>query len=70
MMGGWKTMLWNGANMLVAIFAVLMLFDWTTVLPAREAGLVFLAIKVVDVILRFMTTTPVGVPARPPKTTD
>jgi hypothetical protein len=35
-------------------------FDWTQVLPAKTAGLVVLAINVLNILLRLATKGPVG----------
>ena len=56
---GWKTLLFNAG---VAVLGVAQAFDWTSVLGATPySGWVVTGIGVVGMILRSVTTTPVGV---------
>lgn len=57
-MKGWKVLVFNT---LVAIFGVLMAFDWTTVIQDPEvAGLIIAAIGGINAFLRLFTTTAIG----------
>lgn len=59
-----RTVFINAALALVAISAelaqFLVGFDWTTIMSARAAGFVVIAVNVLNIVLRFMTTAPVG----------
>ena len=59
MLGGWKTLIFNGA---MALVGVAQMFDWTTVLGATPyAGYVVTGVGIINMILRSVTTTHVGV---------
>ena len=47
-------------NLGVAAFGVLQATDWTNVLSAQSAGWVISGIGVANMLLRQITTTPVG----------
>lgn len=63
-MKGFRTIIVNSfvAALPVAgeILAFLDVFDWRSVLPADTAGWFILFIGLVNILLRFITTTPVG----------
>ena len=60
MLSGWKTLIFNTA---VAVFGAFAVFDWNTVVDhPQTAGIIVSAIGVINVALRFFTTTPPGVP--------
>jgi hypothetical protein len=56
-MTGYKTL---AANAGFAVLGVLEAFDWTSTLGTK-AGMVVTALAIANMILRFFTTTPVGV---------
>jgi hypothetical protein len=56
-MKGYRTLAFNAA---LALFGVAQAFDWTSVLGSAQAGYVVSAIGVVGMVLRALTTTPVG----------
>jgi len=56
-MKGWRTI---GMNLAVAGFGVLEAADWTSILGNDKAGWTLTAIGVANVLLRTVTTTPVG----------
>lgn len=57
MLKGWKTLLFNTG---VAVIGVLMAFDWTSMFDVDTAGKVVAAVGVVNLVLRYLTNTPVG----------
>jgi hypothetical protein len=56
-MKGWRTI---GLNLAVAGFGVLEAADWTSVFGNDNAGWALTAIGVANMVLRTMTSTPVG----------
>ena len=56
-MKGWRTL---GLNVAVAGFGVLQAADWTTMLGDQRAGWALMAIGVGNMVLRTLTTTPIG----------
>lgn len=56
-MKGWRTL---GLNLAFAAFGVLEMADWPGLLGSGKAGLVITAIGVANMVLRSLTTTPVG----------
>ncbi len=66
---GYKTILVNSAIGLVALLATVMgflvSFDWSTVLSPKWAGMAVLSVNVLNIVLRCLTTTPVGVAKDP-----
>jgi hypothetical protein len=56
-MKGWRTL---GVNLGVAAFGVLQATDWTHVLSAQTAGWMITGVGVANMLLRQITTTPVG----------
>jgi hypothetical protein len=56
-MAGYRTLL---MNLGLAIFGVLETFDWTSTLGAK-AGMVVTGIGIMNMVLRSLTTTPIGV---------
>lgn len=56
-MKGWRTL---AVNLFVAIAGVLVAFDWTGSLPSQYAGIALVGVAVLNSILRYITTTPVG----------
>jgi hypothetical protein len=59
-MKGWRTL---ASNLVVAAFGVLEAADWTGLLGDGSAGLAITAIGIANMVLRAITTTPVGKPA-------
>ena len=61
MLAGWRTLL---VGVAVAIAGVLQTFNWATVVPQDQtwSGVVMLLIGGAIVFLRYVTTTPIGVP--------
>ena len=58
MFQGWKILIFNTAIAIIGVFAA---FDWTSIVSNPEhAGLIVSAIGVINVILRFFTSTPPG----------
>lgn len=58
MLTGWRTVIVGAA---LAVAGFLQTFDWATIIPAAWAGPVIGIIGVVMVVLRGLTSTPVGV---------
>ena len=56
-MKGWRTL---GMNLAVAGFGALEAADWTAVLGNEKAGFALAAIGIANMVLRTVTTTPVG----------
>jgi hypothetical protein len=56
-MSGYKTL---AANAAFAVLGVFETFDWTSALGPK-AGMVMTGLAIANMILRFFTTTPVGV---------
>jgi hypothetical protein len=56
-MKGWRTI---GLNLAVAGFGVLEAADWTSILGNEKAGWALTAFGVANMLLRAVTTTPVG----------
>ena len=56
-MKGWRTL---GVNAAVAGFGVLAAADWTVVLGDQRAGWAVTALGIANMVLRSLTTTPVG----------
>lgn len=56
-MKGWRTL---GLNLAVAGFGVFEATDWSGVLGNNNAGWVLTGIGVANMVLRSLTTTPVG----------
>jgi hypothetical protein len=56
-MKGWRTI---GLNLAVASFGVLEAADWTGMLGNEKAGWALAAIGISNMVLRTVTTTPVG----------
>ena len=54
---GWKTIIFNSV---IAIFGVLEATSWVDVIGEQWGGIVLLAIGLIGVWLRKITTTPVG----------
>ena len=61
MLAGWRTLL---VGVAVAVAGVLQTFNWATVVPQNQtwSGVAMLLIGGVIVFLRYITTTPIGVP--------
>ena len=59
-MKGWRTLL---ANSGIAAFGVLEATDWTTLLGSDSAGWAVTGIAVANMVLRSLTTSPVGKPS-------
>ncbi len=63
-MKGYRTIAFNlligVAAMALELTTWLTTFDWTTIMSARQAGLVILVVNVANIVLRFATTTAVG----------
>ncbi|MCR9239673.1 MAG: hypothetical protein NXI17_23630 [Alphaproteobacteria bacterium] len=63
-MKGFRTIIVNSMvavlPLAVELLAFLDLFDWRSVLPAESAGWFILFIGLINIGLRFITTTPVG----------
>jgi hypothetical protein len=59
-MKGWRTLLVNSG---VAAFGVLEATDWTALLGSDSAGWAVTGIAVANMVLRSITTTPVGKPS-------
>lgn len=63
-MKGFRTIIVNSFVAVLPLAAELMafldVFDWRSVLPPESAGWFILAIGLVNIGLRFITTTPVG----------
>jgi hypothetical protein len=57
-MKGYRTLLFSLA---VAVVGVLQSFDWATVIPPEQAGVALTIVGVAGAVLRFFTSTPVGV---------
>lgn len=60
MLKGYRTLIFNAA---IALVGVAQAFDWTSVLGSERAGVVVSIIGVAGMVLRAVTTTPVGAPA-------
>lgn len=58
-MKGWRTLLANGLIVVAGIVAYLDMAGLSGILPARYAWLP-VAVGVLNIVLRYMTTTPVG----------
>lgn len=56
-MKGWRTI---GMNLVIAGFGVLEAADWTSILGNDKVGWALTAIGVANVVLRTVTTTPIG----------
>ena len=56
-MKGWRTLL---INLGIAVLGVLEATDWTSLLGSDRAGLVITAVAVANIVLRSITTTPIG----------
>jgi len=56
-MKGWRTL---GLNAAIAVFGVLEVTDWTSLLGSNTAGWIVTAIAVGNMVLRSLTTTPLG----------
>jgi len=56
-MKGWRTL---GLNVAVAGFGVLEGTDWTSILGNERAGWAVTLIAVANMVLRALTTTPIG----------
>lgn len=63
-MKGFRTIIVNSAIAALPIIAEMLafldVFDWKSILPAEYAGWLFLAVGLLNIWLRFVTTTPVG----------
>jgi hypothetical protein len=59
-MKGWRTL---AANLAIAAFGVFEAADWTALLGSDKAGLAVTAIAIANMLLRAVTTSPVGRPA-------
>jgi hypothetical protein len=58
MIAGWKTVVFNVAT---AILGVLTITDWTSVIGDQKiAGYVILGMSMANMVLRAVTTTPIG----------
>ena len=68
-LAGYRTMIFNGISLaLVPSMELLNYFetvDWRQYLPPEYAPWAILAISAVNIVLRWKTTTPVGVPPGP-----
>lgn len=56
-MKGWRTL---GINLAIAMFGVLEAADWTALLGGGGAGWAVTGIGVANMVLRSVTTTPIG----------
>ena len=54
---GWKTVIFN---VITALVGVAEATDWTGLIGDPAAGYALIAVAMVNTILRFVTTTPVG----------
>ncbi|MCC6889607.1 MAG: hypothetical protein IT536_13820 [Hyphomicrobiales bacterium] len=67
---GWRTVILNavcaGAILAVDVVGYLAGFSWDAVLSAKTAATVTLVLNVLNVALRFLTSTPVGAAAQKP----
>jgi hypothetical protein len=59
-MKGWRTLLVNSG---IAAFGVLEATDWSTMLGSDGAGWAVTGIAVANIVLRSLTTSPVGKPS-------
>lgn len=63
-MKGFRTLIFNTAIAVLPVLgetlAFLDVFDWKTILPPEYAGWFILAIGLLNIWLRMITTTPVG----------
>ena len=63
-MKGFRTLILNALIVLVPVLgetlSFLDVFDWKSVLPPQYAGFAILIIGLLNIWLRFITTTPVG----------
>ena len=56
-MKGWRTL---AVNLAVATFGVLEATDWTALLGSGSGGLALTGIGIANMVLRSLTTTPLG----------
>lgn len=56
-MKGWRTL---GINVAIALFGVLEGADWTGLLGDPAAGWALTGVGIVNMVLRSITTTPIG----------
>ncbi len=56
-MKGWRTL---AINLAIAIFGVLEAADWTGLLGNSTAGLTVTGVSIANMVLRSVTTTPIG----------
>lgn len=63
-MKGFRTIIVNSAvaalPLACELLAFLDVFDWRSVLPLESAGWLILLVGLLNICLRFITTTPVG----------
>lgn len=62
-MKGWKTVMFNGLIVLGSVIAYLDIADFTVLdnfLPKGTGALIGIGIGVVNIVLRAITTTPIG----------
>lgn len=57
-MQGWRTL---GLNVLMAIGAALVAYNWSDILPPAYAWLGIVIVNGINMGMRYITTTPVGV---------
>lgn len=56
-MKGWKTLIFNGLSVLVTIAE---LQEWTSIIPDQYLPYFTLGLALANMVLRMVTTTPVG----------
>jgi hypothetical protein len=64
---GWRTLLFGAAVALLGLLDALSALDITPLLPEGKAGAAMAAIGVVTIVLRLVTTGPIGVAQRRPE---
>jgi hypothetical protein len=64
---GWRTVAFGAAVALLGLLDALSALDITPLLPEGKAGAAMAVIGLVTIVLRFVTTGPVGAPRRRPE---
>lgn len=62
MLTGWKTVIFSVLTAIVGALQGIGAVDWISLVGEQTSGIIVSVIGVVGVVLRFLTTTPIGTP--------